>query len=103
MRGTSIRFHLSFESEFCISVEEFGRANLIPVLPATSEQVATIYYTSGTTGQPKGVVLTHGSLAPAAHGYMYQFQMDNETTLISFLPLAHIYQVSFGIRNIPKH
>ena len=77
-------------------MEEFGRANLIPVLPATSEQVATICYTSGTTGQPKGVVLTHGSLAQAAHGYMYQFQMDNETTLISFLPLAHIYQVSFG-------
>ena len=96
MRGTSIRFHLSFEPEFCVSVEEFGRANLIPVLPATSEQVATICYTSGTTGQPKGVVLTHGSLAQAAHGYMYQFQMDNETTLMSFLPLAHIYQVSFG-------
>ena len=76
-------------------MEEFGRANLIPVLPATSEQVATICYTSGTTGQPKGVVLTHGSLAQAAHGYMYQFQMDNETTLMSFLPLAHIYQVSF--------
>ena len=77
------------------TVGEFGRANLIPVLPATSEQVATICYTSGTTGQPKGVVLTHGSLAQAAHGYMYQFQMDNETTLMSFLPLAHIYQVSF--------
>ena len=84
-------------------MEEFGRANLIPVLPATSEQVATICYTSGTTGQPKGVVLTHGSLAQAAHGYMYQFQMDNETTLISFLPLAHIYQVSFGIHRISKH
>ncbi|TBU65954.1 acetyl-CoA synthetase-like protein [Dichomitus squalens] len=73
-------------------LEELGRANLIPVLPATSEQIATICYTSGTTGQPKGVVLTHGSLAQAAHGYMYQFQLDNETTLMSFLPLAHIYQ-----------
>ena len=78
-------------------MEEFGRANLIDLLPATSEQVATICYTSGTTGLPKGVVLTHGALAQAAHGYMYQFDMDNETTLMSFLPLAHIYQVSIGV------
>ncbi|KAM5538994.1 hypothetical protein V8D89_007217 [Ganoderma adspersum] len=75
-----------------LELEEFGRANLIDLLPATSEQVATICYTSGTTGLPKGVVLTHGALAQAAHGYLYQFNMDNETTLISFLPLAHIYQ-----------
>lgn len=80
------------------TVEEFGRASLIDVLSATSEQVATICYTSGTTGQPKGVVLTHGALAQAAHGFMYQFNMDQETTLISFLPLAHIYQA--GIQNV---
>ncbi len=78
-------------------MEEFGRANPIDILPVTSEQVATICYTSGTTGLPKGVVLTHGALAQATQGYMYQFDMDHETTLMSFLPLAHIYQVNIAM------
>ncbi|KAI0637080.1 acetyl-CoA synthetase-like protein [Trametes polyzona] len=73
-------------------LEEFGRANLIEVIPPTSEQVATICYTSGTTGQPKGVVITHGSMAQAVYGYLHQFDMDSSMTMMSFLPLAHIYE-----------
>ncbi|CDO70787.1 hypothetical protein BN946_scf184798.g102 [Trametes cinnabarina] len=73
-------------------LEEFGRANLIDVIPATSDRIATICYTSGTTGQPKGVVITHGAMAQAVYGYLHQFSLDNETTMLSFLPLAHIYE-----------
>ena len=40
-----------------------------------------------------GVVITHGSMAQAVHGYLHQFSLDNETTMLSFLPLAHIYEV----------
>ncbi|OSD01625.1 acetyl-CoA synthetase-like protein [Trametes coccinea BRFM310] len=73
-------------------LEELGRANLVDVVPATADQVATICYTSGTTGQPKGVVISHGSMAQAVYGYLHQFSLDNETTMLSFLPLAHIYE-----------
>ena len=41
-----------------------------------------------------GVVITHGSLAQAAYGYLCQFNMGNETVMLSFLPLAHIYEVT---------
>ena len=43
---------------------------------------------------PKGVVISHGAMAQAVHGYLHQFEMDSETTMMSFLPLAHIYEVS---------
>ncbi|TFK88691.1 acetyl-CoA synthetase-like protein [Polyporus arcularius HHB13444] len=73
-------------------LEEFGRANLVEVLPATAEQIATICYTSGTTGLPKGVVITHGAMAQAVYGYLHQFELTSDTTMMSFLPLAHIYE-----------
>ena len=40
-----------------------------------------------------GVVITHGSLAQAAYAYLCQFTMGTETVMMSFLPLAHIYEV----------
>ncbi|KAI0807133.1 acetyl-CoA synthetase-like protein [Fomes fomentarius] len=86
--GESVNVQIKELSE----LEEFGRANLTEVIPPTADSVATICYTSGTTGLPKGVVISHGAMAQAVYGYLHQFQMDNETTMMSFLPLAHIYE-----------
>ncbi|CAI0551380.1 unnamed protein product [Linum tenue] len=45
-----------------------GRSSLQPFIPPKPEDVATICYTSGTTGTPKGVVLTHGNLIASVAG-----------------------------------
>jgi long-chain acyl-CoA synthetase len=61
----------------------------------TSASVATIVYTSGTTGQPKGCVITHGNLTEAmrailsAPGIREQVIAGAASTLL-FLPLSHI-------------
>ncbi|MDV8009818.1 MULTISPECIES: long-chain fatty acid--CoA ligase [Rhodococcus] len=54
---------------------------------------ATLVYTSGTTGRPKGVVLTHGNLfaeSMAARNALSAALRDGRRTLM-FLPLAHIF------------
>ncbi|ONI04510.1 hypothetical protein PRUPE_6G325200 [Prunus persica] len=48
-----------------------GRSNLQPFCPPKPEDVATICYTSGTTGTPKGVVLTHGNFIANAAGFCH--------------------------------
>ncbi|CAD5230381.1 unnamed protein product [Bursaphelenchus okinawaensis] len=74
---------------------EIGQAEKrIPHVKPESDTVATICYTSGTTGDPKGVVLTHGNIVADTSVIMcYRHLMDDKDkeTMFSFLPMAHMY------------
>jgi long-chain acyl-CoA synthetase len=54
------------------------------------EDVATIVYTSGTTGSPKGVVLTHANIVWTADSLLQVISDDENGRRLSYLPLAHI-------------
>lgn len=54
--------------------------------------MATICYTSGTTGNPKGVMLTHTNLISNAASLEDELEATTGDTHISYLPLAHIYE-----------
>jgi long-chain acyl-CoA synthetase len=56
------------------------------------EDVATIVYTSGTTGEPKGVMLTHGNLVANVAGVKSVLKVDEEDRGLSFLPLCHAFE-----------
>ena len=55
----------------------------------SSDDLATICYTSGTTGQPKGVMLTHGNLTTNALALAERLPFDVPARVLSFLPLSH--------------
>ncbi|PRQ42191.1 putative long-chain-fatty-acid--CoA ligase [Rosa chinensis] len=74
-----------------------GRSSLQPFCPPSPEDVATICYTSGTTGTPKGVVLTHGNLISSCAGFSRAVQFISSDIYISYLPLAHIYERAIQI------
>lgn len=56
------------------------------------DDVATILYTSGTTGNPKGVMLTHRNLASNVYVSKQVLPIDETDSTLSFLPLSHVFQ-----------
>lgn len=60
--------------------------------PPAPSDIVTINYTSGTTGVPKGVLLSHAASVAAASAAMSAVGMTNQDVLMSYLPLAHAYE-----------
>lgn len=55
------------------------------------ESLAALVYTSGTTSDAKGVMLSHGNLIGNVRAVLEVFQASPETVLLNWLPLSHIY------------
>jgi long-chain acyl-CoA synthetase len=60
------------------------------VAPPTPEQIALLMYTSGTTGTPKGVMLSQSNLAANAHAIGDEHQLTPQDRVLAVLPLYHI-------------
>ncbi|WCJ23723.1 long-chain acyl-CoA synthetase 6 [Euphorbia peplus] len=69
-----------------------GRSSIQPFCPPKPEDIATICYTSGTTGTPKGAALSHENLIANVAGSSVATKFYPSDVYISYLPLAHIYE-----------
>ncbi len=56
------------------------------------EEMATIVYTSGSTGQPKGVMLSFYAMGVAASGVAQALDINPSDRMLSYLPLAHVFE-----------
>ena len=54
------------------------------------DDIAFIYYTSGTTGLPKGAMLTHHALINTARGFINRYPLDENDDLVSNFPAAWV-------------
>lgn len=61
-----------------------------------SDELATIVYTSGTTGRPKGVMLSHWNILSDANAGIHAVTIFREDLFLSFLPLSHTLERTVG-------
>jgi long-chain acyl-CoA synthetase len=57
-----------------------------------SDSLSEIVFTSGTTGVPKGVMLTHGNLLAAVQAFNAVFPLKRSYRALSLLPLSHVFE-----------
>ncbi|MBT8113445.1 MAG: long-chain fatty acid--CoA ligase [Gammaproteobacteria bacterium] len=72
------------------TASEFNAGDLM------SEDLATIVYTSGTTGKPKGVMLSHKNILANAYAALQCGEFYPEDVFLSFLPLSHTLERTGG-------
>lgn len=73
-------------------VEAMGEASPRPYNTPRPQDTVTINYTSGTTGNPKGVILTHANAVAAASASLTFSKQGDNDVICSYLPLAHIFE-----------
>ncbi len=64
--------------------------------PPTADDLAAIVYTSGTTGKPKGVMLTHDNVIADVKAVLERIAPTAEDVFLSFLPLSHTFERTGG-------
>ncbi|XP_056285608.1 long-chain-fatty-acid--CoA ligase 5 [Pseudoliparis swirei] len=77
-------------------VEALGKSNLQQPIPPKPDDLSIVCFTSGTTGNPKGAMLTHENVVSDAAGFLKTFDVCivpcTQDVSISFLPLAHMFE-----------
>jgi long-chain acyl-CoA synthetase len=66
------------------------------IMPPQADDLAAIVYTSGTTGKPKGVMLTHGNVMADVKAVLQRVTPTVDDVFLSFLPLSHTFERTAG-------
>ena len=79
---------ISFEE-----IETIGKQKPLAHIPPKADDLATICYTSGTTGEPKGAMILHKNFIASGHSVDYiGLDLTPTDCMISYLPLAHCFE-----------
>ena len=60
-------------------------------------QIAALYYSSGTTGDPKGVLYSHKNIVSLIKSIIKNFKFSNKDRQLAFLPFGHTASINYNI------
>ncbi|TPX64133.1 hypothetical protein SpCBS45565_g06090 [Spizellomyces sp. 'palustris'] len=85
----------SYELYTLDQIQEFGRDHPVDPVPPKPEDICCIMYTSGSTGNPKGVVLTHANMVAGVAGakVVTDLVIAKDEYYLAYLPLAHVLEL----------
>ena len=92
----------STATDILVGIDEWlARAERPPIRTAASVSViadtlAAVVYTSGTTGRPKGVMLSHRNVVSNVKAIMAVMTVREDDSFLSFLPLSHTFERTVG-------
>jgi len=87
----------TFDQVFELVAEDIEKERVALLPPrVTAQSVASLIFTSGTTGRPKGVMLSHRNLTSMVSMLSSVFEMDTSDGVLSVLPLHHTFEFSTG-------
>ncbi len=88
---------VDFEPIGTVAVSKPGTGAAEPCFDDPARQAAILMYTSGTTGAPKGVMLSHASMLFMAHIWVEMRAAKPNDRLYCVLPITHIYGLANGV------
>ncbi len=87
-------------SEVDLFGKDFDLEKLYEQIPETSNEPAAIFYTSGSTGEPKGVMLSHRNLISNTIATVDYLKLTKDDSIIVILPFYYIYGNSLLLTHI---
>ncbi|MDU9375931.1 Long-chain-fatty-acid--CoA ligase [Methanocorpusculaceae archaeon Sp1] len=78
------------------NIESFRTAPVLPPEPTESDDLCQLQYTSGTTGKPKGAMLTHGNWLTAVHNECDVLTLKQDDVYLGIYPMGHV-GLSWGV------
>ncbi len=80
-----------------LAICDRGAVGQLPAYAPAPDSVASILYTSGTTGDPKGVMLTHENFCAMVASIGRLFPLVEDDRLLSVLPIHHSFEFACGL------
>ena len=91
---------LGVEADGSLAQRAAATTGPAPIIDRADDDLAALLYTSGTTGRPKGAMLTHGGLAANGHALVEVWGLSADDVLVHCLPLFHVHGLFIALHTM---